>query len=165
MKRLFSEKKNSGFTLLELMVALCIIGILTGISIPLATAYKLKADYANLELTLRYLMDGEETYFIENGSFYPENYGIVTIDRGEQRALPELKYTFPEGHKHRYRILGFNRNLLGYQYNILYIYVYADFDLDGNGRDDLYIAQTYLTNNKPREINGLVYYRSIQQLW
>jgi prepilin-type N-terminal cleavage/methylation domain-containing protein len=91
---------NQGFTLVELLVTVSIIGILLGIAVPIANVYRAKAEYSSVLATLRYLMDGEETYLLENDAFYPEGFGVVSVGRGEEKAIPELKYTFPAGHKH-----------------------------------------------------------------
>jgi len=165
MTRASFKWRKQGFTLIELLVSVSIIGILIGIAVPIANVYREKAEYSNVVATLRYLMDGEETYLLENDTFYPEGFGMVSVGRGEEKAIPELNYIFPAGHKHSYSILGFNLEWGGGKINISYIYVYADFDRDGNGRNDLYIAMTYLKDGEPMEVGGVPYYRTIQQFW
>jgi len=163
-KGLLANRKD-GFTLIELMVALAIAGILAAIAIPLSRAYTLKAEYASLSATMRYLMDGMETFYIENDSFYPKGTGgTVRVNRGVRRDIPELKYTFPAGHKHRFIIRSRNTTLRGRKYNYCYMYVYADFDRDRNGRNDIYLVSMYLLDSKPMEVGGVSYYRTIQQL-
>ena len=147
------------------MVVLSIIGILAGLAVPIANSYRLRAEYGRLQATLKYLMDGQETFFLEKDSFYPEDFGIIRVHRGEALSIPELKYTFPSGHKHRYDIWGINLQMANLRLNYYYIYVYADFDLDQNGRDDLYVVQTCLTNYEPLVVGGTRYYRMILQRW
>ena len=156
-------RTQHGFTLVELMVTLGIIGMLASLAVPLASAYRTKAEYASLTATLRYLMDGQEAYFIENDGFYPAGFGSITVDQGQQKDIPELAYTFPADHKHRYLIRTFNFSWGTWKINYYWIYVYADFDRNGNGQDDLYIAMTYFLNNDPLSSGGTRYYRLIQQ--
>ena len=158
-----SLKPQHGFTLIELMITLAIIGILTGIAVPLANSYRMKAEYAALKTTLRYLMDGQETYFIEHNSFYPEGFGFMTIEQGQERDIPELAYTFPAGHKHRYLIRTFNFQWGTWKLNYYWIYAYADFDRNGNGQDDLYIAMTFFLDNDPLTAGDTKSYRLVQQ--
>lgn len=166
MNRENVTRGNNGFTLVELLVVIGIIGVLASISVPLAKAYRIKAEYSNLKSTLRYLMDGMETFYIENDTFYPTSiWGMVRVDRGVERDIPELKYTFPAGHKHRFDIYALNLNWGGMKLNYSYIYVYADFDRDNNGRDDVYLLTMYLRNSTPVEIGGVSYYRNVRQLW
>ena len=97
-----SIKQQKGFTLVELMVVLAIIGVLLVIAVPLANSYRMRAEYANIASTLRYLMDGQEAYFLDKDSFYPAGSGSVTINRGQEMEIYELAYNFPAGHKHRF---------------------------------------------------------------
>jgi prepilin-type N-terminal cleavage/methylation domain-containing protein len=156
-------RRSAGFTLIELMVTLGIVGMLASLAVPLAASYRKKAEYAGLTATLRYLMDGQEAYFIEHDSFYPAGLGSITVGKGQEKDIPELAYTFPAGHKHRYIITTINLNVGTWKLNYYWIYVYADFDRDGNGQNDLYIATTYFMNNDPITSGGTRYYRLIQQ--
>lgn len=160
-----SPKGRSGFTLLELLVTVSLVGILIGIAVPIANVYRLKAEYSRLQTTIRYLMDGEESYFLENDTFYPQGFGVVRVRQGEEKAIPELNYIFPSGHKHAFYVYALNLAWGSVKYNYTYIYVYADFDRDRNGRNDLYMCMTYLRDNEPLETLGERYYRLTQQLW
>jgi len=156
---------SKGFTLVELMVTISIIGILVGLAVPIANSYRLRAEYAQLQSALKYLMDGQEAYFLEADSFYPESFGILRIHSGEAVSIPELKYNFPAGHKHSYDLYGINLDLGKTRINYYYIYVYADFDLDQNGRNDLFVAMTCLRDYEPLSVGGKQYYRPVQQMW
>ena len=102
--------KTAGFTLVELMIVIALIGIFAAVSAPIMKMYVVKARYSNVKATLRQLMNGQDVYFIENGSFYPEGRGRLTINAGEEVDLPELGYKFPAGHTNRYRFKSMNKS-------------------------------------------------------
>ena len=131
-----------GFTLIELMVAIAIIGILTTISISNYRSYRDKAELASMLTTLKYLMDGEDLYFLENSAFFG-----VNIPSGTAVEVPELAYSFPAGHKNRYRITVINNK----RRNRYRIAVRCDFDSDGDGTKDRFTATTNIVNGKVRK--------------
>jgi type II secretory pathway pseudopilin PulG len=136
------------------MVALAILGILAGISVVNASRFRAKAEYAAIQSTLRSLMDGEDLYFVENDTFYPDT-GSVNVASGAQRNIPELAYNFASGHKHSYTIQGMNTGTM----NWYIITVRSDVDLDGNGRKDQFIAITIMLRGKPIITRRIVRYR------
>ena len=126
----------SGFTLIELMISIAVIGILAAISIPNYLSFRQKAEFAALQQTLQFLMDAQDIYFVENNTFYPEN-GTININPGRARSMAELNYTLGSDHKHRFKIRGRNRtDGRGRQINSYWIEVRSNFDFDGNGRKD-----------------------------
>ncbi len=152
-----SRKKIGGFTLIELMMAVAIMGVLAGISIPNYIAYRQRADYAALQATMRFFMDAEDIYMIDHSTFYPVN-GRIRVKSGVGRSIPELKFRFPAGHKHTFYIYGMNRRRRRTMYNYYYILVYADNDFNGNGRKDIFYYVTYFRNNEP------IYHREFFQI-
>ncbi len=135
--------EKNGFTLIELMVVIAIIGILAAISIPNYSAYRKKAYYASIQATLRFLMDGQDLYMLANEEFYPRR-GRINIPKGVSRRIDELAYTFPDGHLHRYRIRGINNR----RNNRYIIDVWADFDFNGNGSNDRIQCITWLRDGR-----------------
>jgi len=64
-----NNKKEQGFTLIELMIVVAIIGILAAIAIPQFSAYRAKAFNAAAESDLRNVMTAEEAYFASNQTY------------------------------------------------------------------------------------------------
>jgi len=148
------QGRKGGFTLVELMVTLAILGILASIGVLNASRFRAKAAYAAIQSTLRFLMDGEDLYFVDNDKFYPDR-GRVNIPSGAQRNIPELAYNFPSGHKHRYTIQGRNTNRL----NRYIITVRSDLDLDGNGSRDRFVARTVIRRGRIVVNREIVWFR------
>jgi len=66
-----NKKSEKGFTLIELMIVVAIIGILAAIAIPQFAAYREKAFCAAAESDVRNFMTAEEAYFATNFSYFP----------------------------------------------------------------------------------------------
>jgi prepilin-type N-terminal cleavage/methylation domain-containing protein len=141
MKNIVSLKRqhgkwNYGFSLIELMTSVAIIGILSSISIPNYISYRQKAEYTALQQTLNFLMDAQDIYFMENDKFFPEK-GQVKIKSGQGKSIPELNFTFNSNHKHQFSFKSNNKNNgKKNQINSYWIDVSCDFDFDGNGKKD-----------------------------
>ena len=148
-------RRQKGFTFVELLMVMIILGILAGISIPNFLSYKDKAEYAAVRTTLKHLMDGEDFYLFENSSFYPGS-GNVNIPQGTAKDIPELAYSFPGGHKNQYTIRGTNNSSRNYYR----IDVRCDFDANRNGKDDRYIVITDIRSGDVRQNRSLVSYNN-----
>lgn len=72
---------NNGFTLIELIIAVAIVGILSAIAIPAFVSYSDDADTTNVEMNARGLALAEETYFYEVDSYIAGTYsaGVGSI--------------------------------------------------------------------------------------
>ena len=66
MKRLMKVRKdNKGFTLIELMIVVAIIGILAAIAIPQFAAYRAKSFNASAESDLKNAKTAFEAYYAD----------------------------------------------------------------------------------------------------
>ena len=69
---------DRGFSLIELLLVIAIIGILAGIAVPLFLGERTKAMQAEAKSNLETLRLLEEQYFAENGCYYRNNAGTCT---------------------------------------------------------------------------------------
>ncbi|MFC1580543.1 type IV pilin protein [Thermodesulfobacteriota bacterium] len=82
-----SPKANQrGFTLIELMIVIAIIGILAAIAIPQFTAYRNRSFNAAAQSDIRNAATAQEAYYVENRCYSPllasllgTNYGLYNI--------------------------------------------------------------------------------------
>ena len=72
LKRLRSKKNEKGFTLIELMIVIAIIGILAAIAIPQFSAYRAKGFNSSALSDIRNLRTDLESYYAEWNA-YPFN--------------------------------------------------------------------------------------------
>lgn len=62
-------RKNSGFTLVELLIVVAIIGILAAIAIPQFAAYRAKAYCSAVKSDLANMAIGQEAFFTDNNTY------------------------------------------------------------------------------------------------
>jgi prepilin-type N-terminal cleavage/methylation domain-containing protein len=84
MPRASTEIKQDGFTLIELMIVIAIIGILAAIAIPQFSAYRARSFNAAASADLRHLATTQEAYFVDHSVYSGSvakllnSYGAVT---------------------------------------------------------------------------------------
>ncbi len=62
------QKKQQGFTLIELMIVVAIIGVLSAFAIPAYKDYVRKSEVASAVATMKSLITPAELYYQENGA-------------------------------------------------------------------------------------------------
>src|SRR4051812_49135342 len=67
--RLLKKRADEGFTLVELMVVVAIIGVLAAIAIPNYTRYQARARQSEAKVNLAGLYTAEQSYYAEQGTF------------------------------------------------------------------------------------------------
>ncbi|MBW1915780.1 MAG: prepilin-type N-terminal cleavage/methylation domain-containing protein [Deltaproteobacteria bacterium] len=67
------HRKDEGFTLIELMIVIAIIGILAAIAIPQFSAYRTRSYNSAAQSDVRNVATAQEAYYVDN-STYSANY-------------------------------------------------------------------------------------------
>jgi len=86
MLRKFNKRKNQkGFTLIELMIVIAIIGILAAIAIPQFSAYRQRSYNSAAQSDLKNATTAQEAYFVDEqtyasaiGSLIGTTFGLYT---------------------------------------------------------------------------------------
>ena len=144
---LMKLRNRKGFTLVELMIVVAIIGILAAIAIPNFLNFRLKAKTSEAKSNLGAIRSTEVAYFAE-WSFWVSNQDFVPVDFGA-RAGNAAKADW--NNSTRFSILGFapegkvffSYNMEGSDWPISGFTAQAMGDLDGdNGRSFFVISSS-----------------------
>ena len=85
-----SEKKNSGFTLIEVLIVVAILGILMSIAVPAYSEYIRRAHRAAAQQFLLDVAQRQEQYLLDN-----RQYATALRTAGSALGAGELDITFP----------------------------------------------------------------------
>jgi len=134
-------KKQSGFTLIETMVVIAILGILGATAVPVYRTWQQRAYGKEATLMVKQIIEGEILYYLEHNNFYPEGTTEIIIDADNvtpqtQQDINDianaLKITIPVGHHLNYQMNSYQDP------NYFTITIYADFALFKNGQNSLF---------------------------
>ncbi len=85
-KRIKKHQNQKGFTLIELMVVIAIIGILAAIAIPQFAAYRDRSYGAELEKFANTYANAQEAYFVDE-----DTYTAIDLTGNNTYGVPDLK--------------------------------------------------------------------------
>ena len=84
-------KKNSGFTLVELMVVVAIVGVISAIAYPSYTSYMKKSGRADAKVGLSKIVDKQERFYLQNNT-YTDSFAATGLNTST--TSEEGYYTF-----------------------------------------------------------------------
>lgn len=119
------NRKNKGFTFVELAIVMVIIGILATMSIPKVTSYVENTRNARAMVDIRSLETEITSYVAFNGD-YPENLALIERD----------DFMDPWGNPYQYtKIANTEKKPKGLRKDRFLVPVNSDFDLYSKGAD------------------------------
>jgi prepilin-type N-terminal cleavage/methylation domain-containing protein len=102
------NKRASGFTLIELMIVVVIIGILATLAIPRFMRSSVKAKQSEAKEILKQIYVMQRTYFQEKDCYYPSDGSAVTAHAGQ--SIPPLYVEIMTPAYYSYTVTGTKTN-------------------------------------------------------
>lgn len=86
--------KHTGFTLIELMIVVAIIGVLGAIAYPSYNSYMIKSKRADAKVGLSKLADKQERFYLQN-NIYTNDFGAAGLNTSTTSDEGYYTFTIP----------------------------------------------------------------------
>jgi prepilin-type N-terminal cleavage/methylation domain-containing protein len=152
-------RTQSGFTLIELMIVVAIIGILAMVAIPAFMEYMRKGKRTEADLAMNRLAKSAKAYYVENQRYPSGTEGplpdadscnnagktFLPTDTNWGQAGPflDLEFTMEEKHRFDYKYTGVDT---GVSYQAI---AHADLDCDTKGGTQVQVDGAVDANGQP----------------
>ena len=94
--------RYKGFTLVELLITVAILGVLAATAVPAYRAWQQRAYGREADVMLRQLINAEIAYYLENDKFFDTDKVLSVMDVGPDDAaqviFDNLHLRIPQGH-------------------------------------------------------------------
>ena len=109
-------KRQSGFTILEILVSLAIVGILSATAVPVYRTWQGRAYGSEAAIMLKQIIGAEVNYFLENNKFFPHDTTYFIPHQGQteptdidviENIFKNLHITISQGRFLEYGLTGF----------------------------------------------------------
>ena len=111
-KRTAREALRQGFTLIEILVVVAIIGMLGAVAVPAYINYLADARIATTRALIKNIEDTLVTYNAKHGGKYPDSLEVLTQESDDEDAMLQGGITDPWGNDIKFEKRGKKRPLL-----------------------------------------------------